>query len=145
VSSVEYHKARLASAALTALHVIAVNDDIIHTMVALGVLPIVTEALWLGVASDAGSPGFAALPLGLLYNLCSNDEIKTNLCLGSTTTIKDRSSKSASSSVLLHVIQAMQIFPSTALVQEHACGTFAAMALRQPANAARYLTRTVLA
>ena len=36
---------RAAAAALTALRVLAVNDDIIQTMVALGVLPIVTEAL----------------------------------------------------------------------------------------------------
>ncbi len=35
----------MAAAALTALHVLAVNDETIQTMVALGVLPIVTEAL----------------------------------------------------------------------------------------------------
>jgi hypothetical protein len=29
----------------------------------------------------------------------------------------------------------MQLYPSTAAVQEHACGTFAAMALRRPGNA----------
>jgi hypothetical protein len=79
--------------------------------------------------------------LGLLRNLCGNDEIKTNLCLGSstttnnTTTNNDQSTKSAISSVLPHVIHAMQIFPTTALVQEHACGIFAAMSLRRPTNA----------
>ncbi|KAL3770119.1 hypothetical protein ACHAW5_009660 [Stephanodiscus triporus] len=136
---------RLASAALAALRVMAVNDEIIQTMVALGVLPVATEALRRGAASDAAEGGvdrvqgrrqrFAEASLGLLRNLCGNDEIKTNLCLGSTTTTNDRPSKSAAPSVLPHVIGAMQTFPSAALVQEHACGTFAAMALRRPANA----------
>jgi len=126
----------VATAALTALRVMAVNDEIIQIMVAMGVLPIVAEALRLGVSSDGGSQGLAASSLGLLRNLCGNDEIKTNLCLGSSTaTTNDQSSKSATPSVLPHVIHAMQIFPSTSLVQEHACGTFAAMALRRPNNA----------
>lgn len=131
----------VATVALTALRVMAVNDEIIQTMVAMGVLPIVAEALRLGVASDVGNQGLAASSLGLLRNLCGNDEIKTNLCLGSSTTTtttnttNDQSSKSAIPSVLPHVIHAMQMFPSTALVQEHACGTFAAMSLRRPNNA----------
>ncbi|KAL3827432.1 hypothetical protein ACHAXA_003166 [Cyclostephanos tholiformis] len=137
---------RLASAVLTALRVMAVNDEIIQTMVALGVLPIATDALRC-VASDDGEDddrvlarrrGFAAASLGLLRNLCGNDEIKTNLCLGSSTTTNmnnDRPSKFATPSALPHIIRAMQIYPSTALVQEHACGTFAAMALRRPLNA----------
>jgi len=62
-----------------------VNDEIIQIMVAMGVLPIVAEALRLGVLSDGGSQGLAASSLGLLRNLCGNDEIKTNLCLGSST------------------------------------------------------------
>ena len=40
------------------------------------------------------------------------------------------------SSVLPHLLQAMQqSFPSTTPIQEHACGTLAAMTLRRPANA----------
>jgi hypothetical protein len=124
----------------------AVNDEIIQTMVAMGVLPIVAKALRLGVASDGGgggsSQGLIGASLGLLRNLCGNDEIKTNLCLGSssttnntTTTNNDQSCKSAIPSVLPHVIHAMQLFPTTALVQEHACGIFAAMSLRRPNNA----------
>lgn len=129
----------VATVALTALRVMAVNDEIIQTMVAIGVLPIVAEALRLGVASGVSNQGLAKSSLGLLRNLCGNDEIKTNLCLGSSTTTmnttNDQSSKSAIPSVLTHVIHAMQMFPSTALVQEHACGTFAAMSLRRPNNA----------
>jgi hypothetical protein len=135
---------RLVSAALTALRVMAVNDEVIQTMVALGVLPIASDALRRVASDDDGGDdnrvlsrrrGFAAASLGLIRNLCGNDEIKTNLCLGSSTTTNDRSSKSATPSVLPHVIRAMRTYPSVALVQEHACGTFAAMSLRRPANA----------
>jgi hypothetical protein len=135
-----------ATASLTALRVMAVNDEIIQTMVAMGVLPIVATALRLGVSADGGGgssrQGLTASSLGLLRNLCGNDEIKTNLCLGSSTTTNttttnndQSSSKSTIPSVLPHVIHAMQIFPTTALVQEHACGIFAAMSLRRPNNA----------
>ena len=44
-----------------------------------------------------------------------------------------------SSAVLPYLLRTVQRFSSTALVQEHGCGTLAAMALRRPANA-----RTIL-
>lgn len=130
---------RLASAVLTALRVLAVNDEIIQTMVALGILPIITEALQLGLSDvkmDADvhkqRQRIVAPSLGLLRNLSGNDEIKTNLCLGLT---NDQNSKSSTPSILPNVLHAMKMFSSTALIQEHACGTLAAMALRRPANA----------
>ena len=136
---------RLAAAVLTALRVLAVNDEIIQTMVALGMLPIVTRALQLGEhkttmsdSNNARKQRLAAASLGLLRNLCGNDEIKTNLCLGSSiSTISSDSSSSANttSSVLPHVLAVMQAYPDTTTIQEHACGAFAAMALRRPANA----------
>jgi len=139
-------KEHLSAAVLTALRVLAVNDEIIQTMVALGLLPVVAKALQLGVADatptleGAESPTknrgtgknserqrLTAASLGLLRNLCGNDEIKTNLCLGS--------SDSKTPSVLPYLLGAMQSYLSTAPIQEHACGTLAAMALRRPANA----------
>lgn len=134
----------LAAAVLTALRVLAVNDDIIQTMVALGVLPIVTEALKLavaaeeksGIASQSRRQRLAASSLGLLRNLCGNDEIKTNLCLGSSSFVASSSDQSSSTaSILPHLLRSMQLYPTTAIIQEHACGTLAAMALRRPANA----------
>lgn len=134
---------RLAVAALTALRVLAVNDDIIQTMVALGVLPVVTTALELGCQSNQDmsknkteseqtkSSRLAAASLGLLRNLCGNDEIKTNLCLGSS----DPHSVHATPSALPHIITAMKLYPTVAILQEHACGTLAAMSLRKPSNA----------
>lgn len=43
---------RLAAAALTALRVLAINDDIVQATVALGILPIVTRALQLAVTTE---------------------------------------------------------------------------------------------
>ncbi len=137
---------RLIAAALTGLRVMAVNDEIIQTMVALGVLPITTNALRRVASDDHGvnddrAPSrrrkFASSSLGLIRNLClcGNDEIKTNLCLGLSFATNKRTSNSATPSVLPHVIRAMRTYPSVALVQEHACGTLAAMSLRRPANA----------
>jgi len=141
---------RLAAAVLTALRVLAINDDIIQNMVALGALPIVTKALELGVVAsdtkntaqeskDVAPKRLVAASLGLLRNLCGNDEIKTNLCLGST----DQNSKSATPSILPHLLHAMKVYSSTAVIQEHACGTLAAMALRRPANARAILDAEV--
>jgi hypothetical protein len=128
-------------AVLTALRVLAVNDDIIQTMVALGVLPVVTKALELSckeitvsTASEQSTlrkSRLASASLGLLRNLCGNDEIKTNLCLGSS----DQTSAFATPSALPYLILAMQLYPTAATLQEHACGALAAMALRKPANA----------
>jgi hypothetical protein len=167
----------LAASVLTALRVLAVNDEIIQTMVALGVLPIVTNALQLGVAVVAGTTDdkssstpsikneeatttttainsttrsstllrkhrLTAASLGLLRNLCGNDEIKTNLCLGSTNTNSDDHhhqspalSISSTPSALPHLLHAMERYPNISPIQEHACGTLAAMALRRPVNA----------
>ena len=138
---------RLTAAALTALRVLAVNDEIIQTMVALGVLPIVTKALELGVTFDDDGvetgatrirkQRLTAASLGLLRNLCGNDEIKTNLCLGSSISTHTTSKMTTSSipSILPHLLQAMKVYPTIPLLQEHACGTLAAMALRRPCNA----------
>jgi hypothetical protein len=123
---------RSAVAVLTALRVLAVNDDIIQTMVALGVLPMVTKALELGCKENTTDQSrVASASLGLLRNLCGNDEIKTNLCLGSS----DQSSVYSTPSALPHLIHSMQLYPTVATLQEHACGALAAMALRRPANA----------
>jgi hypothetical protein len=177
VAGVLERKEMLAASVLTALRVLAVNDEIIQTMVALGVLPIVTNALQLGVAVVAGTTDdkssstpsikneeatttttainsttrsstllrkhrLTAASLGLLRNLCGNDEIKTNLCLGSTNTNSDDHhhqspalSISSTPSALPHLLHAMERYPNISPIQEHACGTLAAMALRRPVNA----------
>mmetsp|Transcript_18727 Transcript_18727/g.37757 ORF Transcript_18727/g.37757 Transcript_18727/m.37757 type:complete len:647 (-) Transcript_18727:35-1975(-) len=155
---------RLAASCFTALRVLAINDEIVQTMVALGVLPTVTGALELSLSLDepptkgnidenakkytkqeinithcvkfnGRKQRLAAATLGLVRNLCGNDEIKRNLCLGSGSNSVDSPASVAAFSALPYIFQAMKVYSETAIIQEHACGTLAAMALRRPANA----------
>ena len=136
----------LASAALAATRTLAVNDEIVQALVAGGVLRSARVALAAGVAGiHDGEEGDASKAkalskqrraltsssLGLIRNLCGNDEIKTNLCLGTA----DGNAETAT--VLPSVIRAMRLYRSDAAVQEHGCAALAAMALRKPANALR--------
>ena len=131
----------LASAALAATRTLAVNDEIVQALVAVGVLRSARLALAAGVAdADGGNStedktkakqrrALTSASLGLIRNLCGNDEIKTNLCLGTA------DGNVETSTVLPSIIQAMRFYRTDAAVQEHGCATLAAMALRKPANA----------
>ena len=161
----------LAAAAMSATRVLAVNDEIVQALVAVGVLKSVKLALDMGVTesmnnvekeeepsihednneihdSDTNEQDIsdnenknksmylqrqqlATGAIGLIRNVCGNDEIKTTLCLGSST------SNSTVPSVLPSIIQAMSIYKDFATLQEHGCGALAAMALRKPSNALR--------
>lgn len=182
----------LAAAAMSATRVLAVNDEIVQALVAVGILKSVKIALDMGVVEleleseietkfeaddeqngdvdldkndindindekdDDDKEGINSKKLlfiqrqqltsgavGLIRNLCGNDEIKTTLCLGSNSSKIDTSSKSTSvtkvPSALPSIIQAMSIYKKSSSIQEHGCGALAAMALRKPSNALRIL------
>lgn len=169
----------LASAAMSATRVLAVNDEIVQALVAVGILKVVKLALEMGVkdASHEGndiaiaseqveedaSPAAAAAAaatdanteaptedqpksqnnrikihrqnltsgaIGLIRNLCGNDSIKTSLCLGAPPS-------DPSTSSLPSILQGMRLYRDNATIQEHGCGSLAAMALRKPMNAMR--------
>mmetsp|Transcript_10299 Transcript_10299/g.18392 ORF Transcript_10299/g.18392 Transcript_10299/m.18392 type:complete len:269 (-) Transcript_10299:1826-2632(-) len=134
---------------LAALRVMAIDNDIVQNMIALGILDTVHDSLGVVVArSSLQSSSSSSLPLstatlGLVRNLCANDEVKTSICKSSLPSI-------------LHIMQNYLLvekqeqekreqnegsFPNSkkgkgcATLQEHACGILAAMALRQPQNA----------
>ena len=134
----------LAGAALSATRVLAVNDESVQALVAVGILKVVKLALEMGVKEVIAIAGdditkqdqlkthrqhLTAGAIGLVRNLCGNDEIKTSLCLGTA-------SDPASCSLYL-VLEGMRLYRDNALIQEHGCGSLAAMALRKPANALR--------
>jgi hypothetical protein len=100
----------LLESTLSALRVLAIQDAIVQSMVAVGVLDLVETTLY--------SENCVGATLGLIRNLCANDEVKTTLC---------------NESILRGMLAAME--GGNAMVQEHACGTMAAMALRKPRNA----------
>jgi len=151
----------LAGAALMATRVLAVNDETVQAMVAVGTLKTIKLALDLGVTEvletttttddtkdndDADKKKqklkmerrlLTAGAIGLIRNLSGNDEIKTTLCLGSNTNETASSSDMTSTSVLPSILQGMKLYQTDASIQEHGCGALAAMALRRPANAMR--------
>jgi len=104
----------LLTATLSALRVLAIHDDIVQSMVAIGVLDLVQSTLF------EQHQDVCAATLGLIRNLSANDAVKTTLC---------------NDAVLSGLLYAMQTHQTHAALQEHACGTLAAMALRKPQNA----------
>jgi len=156
----------LASSAMSATRCLAVNDEIVQSLVAVGILKVVKLALEMGVkeaedmdttdadvdANDSAAKiaetetvdketkqredrikvhrqNLTSGAIGLIRNLCGNDGIKTSLCLGNP--------NDPTSASLHSVLQGMRLYRDNALIQEHGCGTLAAMALRRPANAVR--------
>jgi len=57
--------------------------------------------------------------IGLIRNLCGNDEIKTTICLGI--------SSDPSSSSLHVILEGMRLYRDNASIQEHGLGALAAM------------------
>jgi hypothetical protein len=141
----------LASVALGATRVLAVNDDIVQSWVAVGTLKVIQLALNMGIPDEEldgdehtkedhmdkskakqydriqrSRQSLTSGAIGLIRNLCGNDEIKTTLCIGSYS--------DPSQSVLPSILKGMQLYLSNASIQEHGCGAIAAMALRKPTN-----------
>ncbi len=114
---------------LSALRAMAIDNDIVQTMVAVGILETLNTSSIEETSPDSKATNdrtllvhqvsTAGATLGLLRNLCANDEIKSTLCRQS----------------LASILQAMDLHSSSPTVQEHGCGILAAMALRQPHNA----------
>ena len=174
-------KVGLAAAAMSATRVLAVNDEIVQILVAVGILKSVKAALDMGLVDDGevdmssittvldteeealvcddgdndnnddenvdqGNSGndkeknmlffqrqqLVSGAIGVIRNLCGNDEIKSNICLGSSI-----NANSSVPSSLPSIMQAMNIFKKCSSIQEHGCGALAAMALRKPQNALR--------
>lgn len=140
---------------LAALRTMAIDNDIVQNMIALGILDTVRDSLEVigsvtsnteeSLTSISGLPSTLTLStatMGLVRNLCANDEVKTTICKSSLP-------------LILQVMQqylnndgVMERQPSHsdgesrmtrkkghAILQEHVCGILAAMALRQPHNA----------
>lgn len=120
--------------------VLAVNDEIVQALVAQGVLTTTHAALDLTLdmskspsmdsASDEKKSitrnSTATAALGLIRNLCGNDDIKTSLCQSS----------------LQNILFTLSLFDSDPYVQEHGIGAMAAMSLRRPKNASLILLST---
>lgn len=135
-----YLQEKKQTSAILALRAMAIHDDIVQAMAAVGLLDTCGTLLEHLLSSDAtfsndsgggddGSDDSSESTLealtavvGLYRNVCANDEIKSKICVGEK-------------SVVRGLLMAMEGHADAAKLQEHACATFAAMALRSPRNA----------
>jgi hypothetical protein len=114
--------------AFLALRAMAIQDDVVQSMNDIGVIDIAVKVLTDVVAeSNNRSIEYCHLTtaiIGLLRNASANDDLKTSLCF-----------RGKSMTVVQSTLDAMDLYKTKAVLQEHACGLFAAMALRKPKNA----------
>ena len=132
---------------LSALRTMAIDNDIVQNMIALGILDTVRDGL--KVAGQAATTpdtatsgltstlGLATATMGLVRNLCANDEVKTTICKSSLPSILQVMQEylNDDSTSGNHETVKSRRTKGHAVLQEHACGILAAMALRQPQNA----------
>jgi hypothetical protein len=109
----------------SALRAMAIQDDVVQCMLKIGAIDSAAKVLQKAMEMSEYHPleQLVAAILGLFRNASANDNIKTILCIGRY------------KSTVPYTIQAMDIYRTSALLQEHGCGLIAAMALRKPKNA----------
>ena len=113
--SMESNEIKLASAAMSATRVLAVNDEIVQALVASGLLDLCQEAL----KKYTSNASLVASAIGVFRNVSGNDEIKSHLCTNGS---------------LQQMLLAMKLHMDSPTIAEHGCGTLAAMALRKTEN-----------
>jgi hypothetical protein len=143
-----YQLQDLLCESLSALRTMAIDNDIVQNMIALGILDTVRDGLEVAgavatIQDESSLSGLtlklslATATMGLVRNLCANDEVKTTICKSSLPSIlqvmqqnlnDDESSSSGQDAKSRRT-------KGHAILQEHACGILGAMALRQPQNA----------
>jgi hypothetical protein len=115
----------LVSSAFSALRAIAVQDEVVKNMVNVGVIDDAAKIFRVMCEVSVHGPCEQVVTaiLGFLRNISANDDVKTTLCIGQYNWI------------VQCTLKAMEVYRSNVLLQEHACGLVAAMALRKPKNA----------
>ena len=129
---------KLKCAIMSAQRALAVNDEIVQSLVAEGTLETCNETLSQCLNSmttnstntreDIYSLTVSTI-LGLFRNLCGNDDIKSTICQES----------------LSYILLAMSKFINHAKIQEHGLATLAAMSLRRVSNANLLLQNDAIA
>ncbi len=118
-------------AACSALRALAIQDDVVQCVEKIGAIDTAVQVLHDALETESSSSDrkkescqLIIAIIGLCRNVAANDDIKTALCIGKN------------KAVVQLTVQAMEMYQDIALLQEHGCGLFAAMALRKPKNAA---------
>jgi hypothetical protein len=118
--SLKDENTRLAVAAMNGVRVLAVNDEIVQSIVACGLLKRVKVML----DKYLHDAMLCSAAIGVYRNISGNDQIKTTL-------VKDGS--------LVQMLKAMKAHQDSVSIAEHGCGALAAMALRIPENVERIM------
>jgi len=122
---------KLKCAIMSTQRVLAVNDEIVQALVAQGVLTTTCDALdqiLLKEDSKDVNINIASAALGLIRNLCGNDDIKTNVCQKS----------------LPSILSSLSLFSQSPKVHEHVLAILAAMSLRRISNANLLLQNNII-
>eukprot|EP00592_Proboscia_alata_P012021 CAMPEP_0194393314 /NCGR_PEP_ID=MMETSP0174-20130528/123228_1 /TAXON_ID=216777 /ORGANISM="Proboscia alata, Strain PI-D3" /LENGTH=629 /DNA_ID=CAMNT_0039188983 /DNA_START=1112 /DNA_END=3001 /DNA_ORIENTATION=+ len=165
-----YEGIELQISAMAAVRALCVNDDIVQSFVAGGVLELVAKVLKetasllptneAGTVStcDTSTPTakqqeearsrkrLLSITLGVIRNLCGNDTIKTNLCQDEITlplivsTMTARTASPSPSTSATNNKKTTTSLWAGPTMLEHSCGILAAMSLRSPTNANLILT-----
>jgi hypothetical protein len=175
-----HHRQELLCESLSALRTMAIDNDIVQNMIALGILDTVRNSLEVVVqvatamtsssSTDTAVPSsllilpslslaLATATLGLVRNLCANDEVKTTICKSSLQCIlqvmqhfldddkgipesqqqqqqqQQQQKNDEQTAQSNNIMKESRRTKGHAILEEHACGILAAMALRQPQNA----------
>lgn len=150
--SEENGRSRLAMLSLlcsimSAIRVTCINDEIVQRWVSVGLVRSIQDAFWIAGCSMStlGNDTTEGLSskyvlhgkgvevqvvsdaMGVIRNICASDEIKSSICQDGKT-------------LPLLLIHGMRQFCNVPSIQEHGCGTIAAMALRSPSNVKRMMT-----
>ena len=113
------------SAAFSALRALAIQDDVVHSMVNVGIIDSAAKILKETMDGSFQRPNeeLVTSVLGFFRNASSNDDVKTSICIGKYDWI------------VPCMLQSMDVYRANVLLQEHCCGLIASMALRKPKNA----------
>ena len=130
------------TALFAALRSLAIQDDVVQSMTALGITNLVSETLVQSAqqqqqqqrvtidntaseqttnSNNQKKVALVTAVVGLARNLCANDSIKSTLC--------------HDANLLSALAVLAERYTAAPLLQQHVCGTVGAMALRQPQNA----------
>jgi hypothetical protein len=112
-----------ACAVVSTLRAMSIQDSVVQSLENAGVVESASRLLELTAVASEKKQMLATSLLGLFRNMAASDDIKATICTG------------RHSEVMKHAIEVIRLYPDVALLQEHGCGLFAAMALRKPKNA----------
>lgn len=118
----------LRASLFSALRALAIQNDVVTSMMSLGVVDLLSKDIVQNsetIGAGEENEKISTAIVGLIRNLCGNDDVKCRLC---------------NSDAVMWAISSIANTHHSRALQEHVSGTVGAMALRQPQNSERLVT-----